>query len=65
MDYRIELGDYSTDENFGQLRALFDAAYGTDKAVKLSPEFLKWQYLEHRRRCNYELCVYCGKRVKI
>lgn len=47
MEYKIELGDYSTDENFTQLRALFDAAYGIDKAVKLSPEFLKWQYLDN------------------
>ena len=47
MEYVIKLGVYSTDENFLQLRALFDAAYGSDKAVKLSPEYLKWQYLDN------------------
>lgn len=47
MEYNIVLGNYSTDEKIAQLRELFDAAYGKEKTVKLSAEFLKWQYLDN------------------
>ena len=47
MDYEITVGDYSTEEKIAQLRVLFDASYGVDKAVKLSSEFIKWQYLDN------------------
>lgn len=47
MNYKIEIGDYSTPRSITQLRELFDATYGVDKAIKLSSEFLKWQYLDN------------------
>lgn len=47
MDYKVIIGDYSTEEKIAHLRELFDASYGVDKAVKLSSEFIKWQYLDN------------------
>lgn len=46
-NYIITLGDYSSAEKITQLRGLLDAAFGTEKAAKFTPEFLKWQYLDN------------------